>query len=90
MPRVATQSKDFFALGSKYFDTGMAGSVRLLGGMRPFSQPRVVGGFHLSMHLPEISFTVWAYAEQTFVKGYILQKRLRYAYACQKRPTLKS
>jgi len=40
LPTVAQTSREFAVLGSEYFDTGLSGTVQLIGRMTSFSAPR--------------------------------------------------
>ena len=76
LAQISSQSKDFFILSSKYFDTEEAGFVQLLGPLKSFSAPKLLGGIDLSINAPTVSFTAWVKTEPLFVKGYIMRKRL--------------
>ena len=76
LSQISQQSKEYFILSSKYFDTEEAGFVQLLGPLQTFSSPKLLGGIDLSINAPQISFTTWVKTEPLFVKGYIMRKRL--------------
>ena len=76
LTQISQQSKEFFILSSKYFDTEEAGFVQLMGPLQAFSSPKLLGGIDLSINAPKVSFTTWVKTEPLFVKGYIMRKRL--------------
>ena len=73
---ISQQSKQFFILSNKYFDTEESGFVQMLGPLQAYSSPKLLGGVDLTINVPSISFTTWVKTEALFVKGYLLRKRL--------------
>ncbi len=76
IPELSARSKKYFIRGSKYFDTGGAGSVQLNSKTILFSEPKSLGGLSISIHLRSFSFTAWVRLVPEFVDGYIFRKRL--------------
>jgi hypothetical protein len=76
IPALSESSKKYFVRGSRYFDTGGAGSVQLHSGTVQFSEPVSLGGFSVSIQLQSFSFTAWVQLVPEFVEGYIFRKRL--------------
>ena len=59
LPHISSTSKTYFLLSSTYFDTKQAGNVQLLGPLKTFSQPMLLGGIDLTIQAKDISFTAW-------------------------------
>ncbi len=76
IPALSENSKKYFVRGSRYFDTGGAGSVQLHAGTKEFSEPVSLGGSTVSIQLPSFSFTAWVQLSPEFSEGYIFRKRL--------------
>ena len=76
LPGISKSSKSYFLLSSQYFDTGQAGNVQLLGAMKSFSTPMLLGGIDVTIQAPEISLTAWVKTTPQFVRGYLIRKRL--------------
>ena len=75
LPVMSQASRKYFSLSSHYFDTGQDGAVQMIGDLKTFSNPDLVGGFALTIEAPEISFSSWVRISQDFIGGYLLRKR---------------
>jgi hypothetical protein len=75
LPVISQASKKYFSLSSEYFDSGQDGAVQMIGDLKSFSNPELVGGFSLTVEAPEISFSSWVRISQDFVSGYLVRKR---------------
>ncbi|EKX46141.1 hypothetical protein GUITHDRAFT_108175 [Guillardia theta CCMP2712] len=64
---ISSESRKHFVLSSQYFDTQDQGNVQILGSLRSFTAPAVLGN---------ISFTTWMRVSADFTSGYVFRKRL--------------
>jgi len=73
LKHIAAQTKDYFPLSSRRFDSKMKGDTELIGGLRTFSAPEILARTDVTC-LPTLSFTVWVRVVPQFVKGYLVRK----------------
>ena len=73
MHLVATNSKQFFPLSGKIFDTKSRGTVQLQGSMETFTRPKL--GKQINFGTESFTMTAWVRTVPQFLEGYILRKR---------------
>ena len=74
---LSESSKKYFSLSraSHYFDTKGKGDAQLIGALKLFTSPEVMGDIDLKILAPTISFTTWIKTSAQFSGGYLIRKR---------------
>lgn len=75
LPKLSRAAKKYMARSSLYFDAKGTGDVELIGDLKSFSTPEVLGGVDLTILSRTISFTAWIKTTPQFLRGYLIRKR---------------
>ena len=74
LPMLSKTSKKYFALSSQYFETGIHGTVQLIGALKSFSRPEPYSGLDVTVHVPAFSLSTWIQITPQFASGYVIRK----------------